>query len=400
MGNPQQGLRCVHIAGTNGKGSTSLIIANALTTCGYRVGRFNSPHLHSYLERITINGIQISAGQLQAILDDIEYHIQTLLNRGQEHPTEFEVLTAAAFQYFHQQEVDLVVLEVGMGGSYDSTNVIIPLAAVITGIDFDHTAFLGNNLAEIAANKAGIIKARVPVVVGELGEEAMQVITEKAHQLRSPLYLSRDIIITHSGPNSLEGQILNIEGPACSLTGVTYTLPGEYQLRNLATAIRTLLVLKDQGLNIAVENIGDSLANLRMPGRLEAVNSSPLVIVDAAHNPQGARALAESLNLLLPGRKKVLLCGLLDDKERKGILNAWAENTRAVVVTRPEGTRSKTWEEVAHAWQEMYPAIEMVKEECIETAVARSMALVGDKEFVVITGSFYVIDRARRVFIK
>lgn len=400
MGNPQQDLRCVHIAGTNGKGSTSLIIASALTKCGYKVGRYNSPHLHFYLERITIDGVEIPAGQLQEILDDIEFHVQTMLDRGQEHPTEFEVLTAAAFQYFHQQAVDLVVLEVGMGGSFDSTNVITPLVAVITGIDYDHTAFLGNTLAEIAVNKAGIIKSMVPVVVGEMGEEPMQVVKEIAHQLQSPLLQSRQINITHAGPSSLDGQVLDLIGPDVSLTGVRFALPGEYQLGNLATAVQTLLVLKKQGLNISVDDIGASLADLKMPGRLEVVNRAPLVIVDAAHNPQGARALAGSLEFLLPGRPKVVVCGLLDDKEREGILKALAEHTKAVIVTQPEGSRSNDWEQVAQAWREMFPFIPVEIEECIEKAVVKSMLMARDTEFVVITGSFYVIDRARRVFIK
>ncbi len=400
MGNPQQDLRCVHIAGTNGKGSTSLIIANALTKCGYRVGRFNSPHLHSYLERITIDGVQIAAAHFQTILDEVESHVQTMLGLGQEHPTEFEILTAAAFRYFRQQEVDLVVLEVGMGGSYDSTNVITPLVAVITGIDYDHTAFLGNTLAEIAANKAGIIKSRVPVVIGEMGEEALEVVRKTAHQLQSPLFRSREIEIIHSGPTGIDGQVLDIKGPDCSLTGVRFSLPGEYQLRNLATAVQALLVLKKQGLAVGIEAVGASLAELKIPGRLEAVNRSPLVIVDAAHNPQGARALAESLRLLWPGRQKVVVCGLLDDKEREGILKALAENTSAVVITRPEGLRSQGWEQVAQAWQEMFPHIQVETEGCIEQAVAKGISWTKGEEFVVITGSFYVIDRGRRLFIK
>ncbi|MEQ8200726.1 MAG: folylpolyglutamate synthase/dihydrofolate synthase family protein [Syntrophomonadaceae bacterium] len=400
MGNPQHNLQYVHIAGTNGKGSTSLIIAEILSKTGCRVGRFISPHLHSYLERISIDGVNISAAQLGSILDEIDGHIQIMLHRGEGHPTEFEVLTAAAFRYFQQQQVDLAVLEVGMGGTYDSTNVITPQVAVITGVDFDHTAFLGDTLGEIAANKAGIIKPGVPVVVGAVNSEALQVISETARALQSPLYHSDDIKVIPSGPATLQGQTVDLDGPGLQLKGLAFAMPGTYQLRNLAVAMRALLVLRDQGLAIDADSIRSALAGVRIPGRLEIVNQSPLVIVDAAHNPQGARALAESLNDLLPGRGKVLVLGLLDDKERTGIAAALAENTRAVVVTRPQGSRSQAWQEVGQIWQRDFPMIRIEVAENIELAVERAVGVLTGSEYMVITGSFYVIDRARRIFVK
>jgi len=400
MGNPQRHLQCVHIAGTNGKGSTSLIIAGVLSQAGYRVGRFISPHLHSYLERITIDGAEIKAGRLEVILDEIESHIQAMLQGGEEHPTEFEVLTAAAFRFFAQERVEIAVLEVGMGGTYDSTNVVIPRVAVITGIDFDHTAFLGDTLTEIAANKAGIIKAGVPVVAGPMSAEARQVISTRAQQLGAPLFDSSDMRIVPSGPASFEGQVVDLKGPGINETGLTFSLPGTFQLSNLAVALQSLQVLKDQGLRIDAQHIRDGLANLRIPGRLEAVHQQPLVVVDAAHNPQGARALAESLGTLLPGRLRVLVLGLLDDKERTGVIEALAPGTRAVVVTRPQGARSQAWQEVAQAWRQKFPAVQVELEEDIARAAERSLGLVREGEYILITGSFYVIDQARKVFVK
>ena len=398
MGNPQQALQYVHIAGTNGKGSTALIIAQVLIKAGYKVGRFVSPHLHSYLERITIDGVEISAGQFQAILDEIDEHIRVMLGRGEEHPTEFEILTAAALRCFQQQEVDLAVLEVGMGGTYDSTNVITPRVAVITGIDFDHTAYLGNTMGEIAANKAGIIKAGVPVVVGPMDPEALQVIDKKAQSMQAPLFHSSDIKVIPSGPASLLSQEVDLAGPDLQLKGVTYTMPGTYQRRNLAVALRALLVLRDQGLAISGDSIRAALAGVSNPGRLEVVCPSPLVIADAAHNPQGARALAESLHDLLPGRDKVLVLGLLDDKERAGVLAPLAENTRLVVVTRPQGSRSQAWQEVELVWRRDFPHIQVEVVENIELAVKRALAAVSGGDYIVITGSFYVLDQARRQF--
>lgn len=398
MGNPQQALQYVHIAGTNGKGSTALIIAEVLTRAGYKVGRFVSPHLHSYLERITIDGVEIGATKFWAILDEIDDHIRVMLDRGEEHPTEFEVLTAAAFRYFQLEQVDLAVMEVGMGGTYDSTNVITPRVAVITGVDFDHTAFLGDTMGEIAANKAGIIKPRVPVVIGPMDIEAYKVISQQAQAMQAPLFHSSDIKVIPSRPASLLSQEVDLEGPALQLKGVTYTMPGTYQRRNLAVALRALLVLRDQELEIDTNSIRSALAGVSNPGRLEVVCQSPLVIADAAHNPQGARALAESLHDLLPGRAKVLVLGLLDDKERAGVLAPLAENTRVVVVTRPQGSRSEAWQEVELVWRRDFPQIQVEIVESIELAVKRAMTVVTGGDYIVITGSFYVLDQARRLF--
>ena len=400
MGNPQRGLKYVHIAGTNGKGSTSLIIADILIKAGYRVGRFTSPHLHSYLERFTIDGVEITAEIFKSILDGIEKHIQTMLIKGEEHPTEFEVLTAIAFQYFQNEGVDIVVLEVGMGGSYDSTNVITPLVGVITGVDFDHTAFLGTTLGEIAANKAGIIKPGVPVVIGMMDKEALEVIKNKAQLWGAQLYHSDEISISPWGRPDLDNQTVNIEGPGLRLTGIRFSLRGDYQLRNLAVALRALLVMQDQGYAITEQYIRNSLAGLKMPGRLEVVKQSPLVIIDAAHNSQGAGALANALDILLPGRSKVLVLGLLDDKDREGILSALGRNTRMAIVTRPQGTRSQAWHEVEKQWRQKFPDIEVTSIQNITAAVEAGLATTAPDEYLLITGSFYVLDQARRVFME
>lgn len=196
MGNPHLKIPCVHIAGTNGKGSTSLLIAAILSCAGYRVGRFTSPHLHSYFERITINGQEIPGSDFVDYLDIIDNCVAHLTARGVEHPTEFEVLTAAAYQYFADQEVDIAVMETGLGGRFDSTNVIVPLLSVITSIDYDHTAILGNTIEEIAYNKAGIIKRKVPVLVGQLPEDALRVVKDYADDLQAPLYYDNEVTLT------------------------------------------------------------------------------------------------------------------------------------------------------------------------------------------------------------
>ena len=276
--------------------------------------------------------------------------------------------------------------------------VITPRVAVITGVDFDHTAFLGDTMGEIAANKAGIIKPRVPVVIGPMDIEAYKVISQQAQAMQAPLFHSSDIKVIPSRPASLLSQEVDLEGPALQLKGVTYTMPGTYQRRNLAVALRALLVLRDQELEIDTNSIRSALAGVSNPGRLEVVCQSPLVIADAAHNPQGARALAESLHDLLPGRAKVLVLGLLDDKERAGVLAPLAENTRVVVVTRPQGSRSEAWQEVELVWRRDFPQIQVEIVESIELAVKRAVTVVTGGDYIVITGSFYVLDQARRLF--
>lgn len=399
MGNPEQNLSYIHIAGTNGKGSTSLIIADILIKAGYKVGRFSSPHLHSYMERFTVNGQEIAAGELNAIWCGIEKHIDDMLSRGEDHPTEFEVLTAIAFQFFKNQKVDVAVMEVGMGGSYDSTNVIVPLAAVITGVDFDHTAYLGKTLAEIAGNKAGIIKPGVPVIAGVMALEALEVVKRRAESLKAPLYQSSRIKITRIGNPGLDGQLVDIEGVCCRIPRAQFSLRGDYQLRNLAVALNVIEVIKSRGFPVEKQHILQALHSICIPGRLEVVQQRPLVIIDAAHNPQGARALAESLDTLLPVRNKILVVGLLDDKEREGVLQALGHNTRMAIVTRPQGPRGKYWKEVSQHWLNIFPDIEVLAIENITEAVKKAIERLCGDDYLVITGSFYVLDEARRVFI-
>lgn len=399
MGNPHLGLSYIHVAGTNGKGSTSLIIADILIKAGYRVGRFSSPHLHSYLERFTVNSREISEDNFFSLLDKAERGIKAMLRQGGERPTEFEVLTAVAFEYFCNEKVDLAVLEVGMGGTYDSTNVITPLVSVITGVDYDHTAFLGTTLAEIASNKAGIIKPGVPVIVGMMEDEPLGVITRQAAVMAAPLFQGSEIRITRRKIPTLEGQELDIEGNGWQLSHVQFSLRGDYQLGNLAVALKTIEIMRNRGYKADKSSIRQSLGSLFIPGRLEIVKLDPLVILDAAHNPQGAGALAVSLDSLLPCQKKVLVFGLVDDKERDATIRALGRSTRTAIVTRPQGSRGGAWIEVQNRWQEIFPDISVQAVENIIDAVHQGLALLSGDDYLVVTGSFYVLDEARRLLL-
>lgn len=396
MGNPEQNYPCIHIAGTNGKGSVALIVSSVLHEAGYRVGRFISPHIHSYRERFIINDQEIKEDILLEYLYKIEANLEKMSHQGYDRVTEFELLTAIAFQYFKDSEVDIAVLETGMGGLYDSTNVVSPLLSIITGIDYDHQSYLGNSLEEIALNKAGIIKPGVPVVVGNMNETALQVIKDRAHIQGArvfPAFLGQ---VKRRGNPGIDGQVVEIKYPGWEIEKVPFSLLGDFQLHNLAVAITSLMVLKQQGYNINSEHITNALPGLKHHGRMELVSSNPPIILDVAHNPQAARALATALNSLFPNRQCIMVCGMLDDKDSVAILRELGGDCRACVITRPENQRGAHWQRVAEQWQLLYPDKEVWVEEDIEKAVKTGISLLRADEYLLVAGSFYILDRARR----
>lgn len=392
MGQPEKGLKTVHIAGTNGKGSTSFILSAVLSQAGYRVGRFISPHIHSYRERFTINDTFIEEEEFLFYMAQVKKHIKNLSER----PTEFEILTAIALEYFRDKQVDLAIFEVGMGGIYDSTNVIEPVVSVITGIDYDHTQYLGTSLEEIARNKAGIIKKKVPLVMGPVNPPARQVIAARARELDSPLYPSSLAEVTREAQASLEGQLLKLVFSGQVVDKVFLPSPASYQLENLAVAFTALQVLKMAGFLWTEGDMKAALAKLRIPGRMEIVRINPPFILDAAHNPQAASVLASSLNDILPGKKKALVLGVLDDKDAQNILKPLGHNTRVLVLSRPEGSRSKNWKRLKEDWLSLFPGADLYMEEDIIEAIKVGESLLKLGDYLLITGSFYLLDKARK----
>ena len=392
MGQPEKGLKTVHIAGTNGKGSTAFMLSAVLSQAGYRVGRFISPHIHSYRERFTINDAFIEEKEFLSYLAQVKKHIKNLSER----PTEFEILTAVALEYFRDKQVELGIFEVGMGGIYDSTNVIEPVASVITGIDYDHTQYLGTSLEEIARNKAGIIKKKVPLVMGPVNSPARQVIAARARELESPLYLSSLAEVVRESQPSLEGQLLKLAFSGQIMDKVFFPSPALYQLENLAVAFTALQVLRMAGFLWTERDMKAALAKLRIPGRMEIVRINPPFILDAAHNPQAASVLASSLEELLPGKKKILILGVLDDKDAQNILQPLGHNTRALVLSRPEGSRSKNWKRLKDDWLSLFPGADLYVEEDIIKAIKLGERILKPGEHLLITGSFYLLDKARK----
>ncbi len=396
LGNPHRRLKVIHVGGTNGKGSTTAMLSSILQKAGWRVGAFTSPHLHSYTERYRINGREISPELVAEFLGELKPHMEEMVREGFEHPTEFEVGTALAFLYFFRQGVDFAVVEVGLGGSVDSTNVVQPLVSVITNVSMDHMDYLGSTVAEIARVKAGIIKPGVPVVTAAEGE-ALKVIQDVAGRLGSPLILvGRDVraeLVSYSS----RGQFFNVYGRLSSYRNLFLPLLGRHQITNAATAVACLEVLAGLGYVLDSTAVRHGLAAVHWPARLEVVRRDPVVIIDGAHNHAGARSLRLALQEYFSGRGIIFVLGILSDKERSKVVEELAPLARAVVVTRPDNPRAGNWEEVA--LEVMRCGTEVFLEEDVGKAVELAVSLAGSRDLVCITGSLYMAAGAREVIL-
>ncbi|HBY04364.1 MAG TPA: bifunctional folylpolyglutamate synthase/dihydrofolate synthase [Desulfotomaculum sp.] len=407
LGDPHLALNVVHIGGTNGKGSTLAMVSSILKAAGYRVGAFSSPHLSSYTERYTINGEEIVPQRLAGLLDLIRPHLEDMIGDGFESPTEFEVCTALAFQYFCEESVDFLILEVGLGGKIDSTNVIKPLVSVITNVSLDHLDRLGNTVKEIAEVKAGIIKNGVPTVTAQEEGEALDVIRAECLRRDSQLILVQEgsgepsqegfVFWSADGNGALEGQRFLIRGLRDNYNNLSLNLLGRHQLANAAAAVAAVELLAREGYAINKEAVFQGLSKVKWPARFEIFHTDPPVVLDGAHNYAGAKELRRALKDYFPGRGVILVIGILQDKQRSLVVGELASGASAVIVTRPDSPRAGDWlyvaEEASRYAGSVY-AIEYVKE-----AVLKSFELAGAGDLICITGSLYMVAGAREVLI-
>lgn len=328
LGDPHKGLRFVHVAGTNGKGSTAAMLDSCLRCAGYRVGLFTSPYINRFNERIQVDGVPIPDGDLVRLVEQVRPAASAMTDV----PTEFELITALGMLYFAQERCDIVVLEVGLGGALDSTNVIDPPAcAVITALGMDHVQELGPTLADIAAAKAGIIKPGSPVVSYGGAPEADRVIADAAAACGAPLTVADFARLTLRGAG-LEGQTFDYDG----LTGLTLPLLARYQPRNAVVAIEALRALRARGWQIPDSAIRQGLAQVRWPGRFELLRRDPPFLLDGSHNAHGMRATADSLRALFPGEKFVFLVSIMADKDADEMLRLLLPLAKGfVTVTAP-----------------------------------------------------------------
>ncbi len=398
MKNPERQLRVVHVGGTNGKGSTSIMIAEILREAGFNVGVFTSPHLHDYRERIVINGQMIPKSRVIQLVNQLRPHLEELVSGGVEHPTEFEVHTALAFLYFAEEKIDFAIIEVGLGGEIDSTNVVVPLVSVITNVGMDHMDYLGTDISAIAQVKAGIIKPNSIVVTAAERPEVLGILAERARQVGVQLWrVGEDIRWEKRWSGELE-QEFDLAGLHATYSKLRLHLIGEHQIRNAATAVTVCEVLKsDYGVAIPREAVYAALRKVQWPGRLELLSLSPKVLLDGAHNVDGAEVLSRTLPIYT--RERLILClGMLADKEREKVVDLLVPFADKVIITKPDSPRAGDWTGLAKiAEKHGKPVI------CIEdpkAAVAIAFKQLNPKDMLCVTGSLYMLADAREALLK
>lgn len=390
LGDPQKGLRFLHVAGTNGKGSVCACLASVLEAAGYRVGLNTSPHLERFCERIRVNGEEIGGEALGRLLERVRPAAEAMA----EHPTEFELITAVAFLYFLEKKCQIVILETGLGGALDASNVIdTPELAVLTAMGLDHAALLGPTLRDVAAAKAGIIKPGGDVVSRGGCPEADEVFRHACRE--------RGAALTELDFSRLTVRSLRLEGTAFDFApwkGLTVPLAGAYQAENAALALTALERLREKGWSIPEEAIRRGLATVRWPGRFEVLGRDPVFLVDGAHNPHGMRAAVESLKTLLPGRRLVFLLGVLADKDAGAMLDLLAPLAERVFALRPDSPRALEPETLCAMLAERgVPARSCGS---VKEGIAAALAAAGTEGAVCAVGSLYLCGEVRSAWCK
>lgn len=375
LGNPQDSYPIIHVAGTKGKGSTSALAASALSAAGYRTGLYTSPHLQDYVERIQIDGQPISHAQLVELVELIKPAVAKIPKL-----TTFEITTAIGFLYFAQQKTDAAVIEVGLGGRLDATNVVAPRVSVITSLSYDHMAVLGNTLSLIAGEKAGIIKPGVPVVSSPQPEEALAVLEKVAAERNAPLtQVGRDVTF-EAREHSLDGQSLAILTPKSVILRIP--LLGMHQVVNAATAYTAL---QTSGLPLAEQAIQKGFGDVHWPCRFEILRRERPVVLDSAHNVDSARRLRQTLDEYFPGRPVFWIFSILEDKDAAGMLAELRPRLQRVIATQTDHPRVLEAEKIVSLVQSAGVPVEAVKP--APAALTRAMELAGDQGVVLVAGS-------------
>lgn len=390
LGMPQIRYRTLHIAGTNGKGSTAAMAAAVLQAAGYRVGLYTSPHLVEFRERIRVNGEMIAELQVARLTEHIRTSCLPDLS-----PTFFEYTTAMAFQHFAEAGVDVAVLEVGLGGRFDATNVVTPMACAVTTIALDHQDYLGTTLASIAFEKAGIIKQGVPVVLGRLDEEAWRTIERVALDRQAPvLRVDEDFRTGGESPAQF-----SYCGPRLRYDGLTCALEGRHQLDNAACALALLEAAASQGIAVTEEAVREGLRAVNWAGRLEVMDQHPTIVLDGAHNPAAARVLADYLTSFVrshPHCRVVLVLGMMRDKDHRGFVEPLKELVDEVVLTQADLPRSATAQDLRASLEGLLPHPHVVPS--LSDAMALARQLAGPEDLVCVTGSLMLVGECKAWF--
>jgi dihydrofolate synthase/folylpolyglutamate synthase len=396
LGNPHEQIRTVHIAGTLGKGSTAAMIASMLQGCGHGVGVYTSPHLIDIRERIAINGQLIGKSDFTALVREVS----AVAAKQRDKPTYFELMTAMAFKYFADQAVDIAVIETGLGGRLDATNVITPEVTVITKIDYDHTQILGKSLAEIAREKAGVFKRRVPALTITQDPAVTEVLQEMAQKLAIDLRtIDKEIEFSSRFGQS---ETLGPHTRVCVLTETSnfmhlpVPLPGEHQSMNCGLALATIDQLKASGLTFAEVPLHEGLARTTTPGRMELVWKMPRILIDGAHNPASVQALMRCVGAYVPYDSMICIFGCCQDKDIPTMLDRLARGSDKVIFTKAKGTpRAAEPEDLHRIFTEQCGKMSQVAA-TLPDALDLATRAVGRDDVICITGSFYLAGDAKK----
>ena len=393
LNNPEQKVRTIHVTGTNGKGSVTSMITNILLVSGLKVGKFTSPHLVRYNERIEVDGKEISDEDFALVVTAVRRAVESVMAKGTDQPTQFEVLTAAAFLYFALQKLDYAVIEVGLGGLWDSTNVITPVVSVITNVSLDHTDRCGKTVEEIAMQKAGIIKDGVPVVTAAEGE-ALGPIQAMALFKQAPLYIYGKAFTGQEVASSMEGQTFTLSAGDYH-SNYDVKLPGAHQILNTAVAVVAAKLASKQDSRINELALHQGVALTKWPGRLERISQKPDVILDGAHNPAGAAVLRAALDKYYSGKKICFIFGMMGDKDISQVITTLFRKEDTIFAVRAdEGTRAAEPEALAAQIGSQAKAMHDLAE-----AYKTALAEVGEDGLVCVCGSLYLVGTFKKMLL-
>ncbi|MEG1165491.1 MAG: folylpolyglutamate synthase/dihydrofolate synthase family protein [Oscillospiraceae bacterium] len=388
MGEPQSALRFVHIAGTNGKGSTAAMLSSIFKAAGLKTGLYTSPFIFNFNERMQVNGAPISNAELAEITEFCAPLAMEMADR----PTEFELVTAIALEFFKRRGCDIVVLETGMGGRLDSTNIIsAPLCSVITNIGLDHTRELGDTAEKITAEKAGIIKQNCPTVIYDLPENIRRVIAEHCAE-KASLLKAADFSKIRAEKNSRAGQEFSYK----SFNSLKLPLLGAHQLKNAALALETICVLREGNLKISDTAVFEGLSKTSWPARFEILSDNPFFVVDGGHNPQCAETVAENLREYFPKTKTIILFGVLADKDYMGLAKILNTVADAFVTITPQSPRALAAGELAAKIVDLGKPVTAC--DSIPLGIKTALDLAGEGGVVCSVGSLYTAGEVRRYF--
>lgn len=397
LGNPERDLKLIHIAGTNGKGSTTSMITEILMGEGYKIGMYTSPFIEEFEERIQINRNNIPKESLAILMDEIKVAVDKVIEAGYNHPTEFEIITVLMLLYFKKENIDFGVIEVGLGGTLDSTNVIKPIIQVITSISFDHTNLLGNTLEKIAREKAGIIKKGIPTVIYPQQEEVLKVIKNKCFEMDSELYIANN-------ENLKFKNIVNLDKPYQLLKynneiDILLPLLGEHQIINLSVAMQAIEVLNNKNIiDISIANIVKSIKNVSWKGRLEVLSNNPYVVIDGAHNIQGIKTLSRNIKKYFKYENLYLILGILADKDVEEMIEIITPMAKKVYSVTPNSIRGELAESLKDEVSKFNKNCKAFDK--YEEAYLEALNDASEKDLILASGSLYMIGDMRKIIRK